>query len=193
MLDASHIGCFTADLAMPLDLKDPKSGVDYFTAATQFAKLAQANTPVNQVPNIPYWQNLFPSAAGVNGTTGGCGGGAPGNTSVPNPTPTQSMYELFYCNWGTATLGASNFVNVFDSYCFPACANIGGVDTPYAFYNTEFSALYAWSSVGNSAYNAGQFSVRSPRAHGMQFDFNYVYSKSIDVGSDSERVGTFAV
>jgi Carboxypeptidase regulatory-like domain len=197
VVEAAYVGRFAhrllqqRDLAMPLDLKDPKSGVDYFTAATQFAKLAQANTPVNQVPNIPYWQNLFPSAAGVNGTTGGCGGGAPGSSALANPTATQAMYELFYCNWGTATLGASNFVNVFDSFCFPACANISGVDTPYAFYNTEFSALYAWSSMGNSAYNAGQFSVRSPRAHGMQFDFNYVYSKSIDIGSDSERVGTF--
>jgi hypothetical protein len=172
------------DLAMPLDLKDPKSGVDYFTAATAFAKLAQANTPVSQVQPMPYWQNLFPSAAGVDGST--CNG-----TGVPNPTATQSMYELFLCNWGASTLGASNFVNVFDSFCFPACANINGVDTPYAFYNTEFSALYAWSSLGNSAYNAGQFSVRSPKTHGLQFDFNYVLSKSIDVGSDSERVPTF--
>ncbi len=183
------------DLAMPLNLKDPKTGVDYFTAATQFAKLAQANTPVSQVPNIPYWQDFFPSAAGVNGSTCGPGtpltGGAPGNAQVANPTATQSMYELFYCNWGASTLGATNFTNIFDSFCFPACTNINGVDTPYALYNKEFSALYAWSSLGNSNYNAGQFSVRSRRSHGLQFDFNYVYSKSIDIGSDSERVPTF--
>ncbi len=182
------------DLAMPLDLKDPKSGVDYFTAATAFAKLANANTPVSQVPNMPYWQNLFPHAAGVtNPDQGGyfsCGG-APGQDSVANPTATQAMYELFYCNWGPSTFGASNFVNIFDSYCFPACANIGGVDTPYAFYNTEFSALYGWSSIGSSAYNAGQFMLRSRQMHGLQFDLNYVYSKSIDEGSDAERASTF--
>jgi hypothetical protein len=28
-------------------------------------------------------------------------------------------------------------------------------------------------------------------AHGVQFDFNYTYSKSIDLSSDAERVGTF--
>src|SRR5271157_269641 len=182
------------DLAMPLDLKDPKSGVDYFTAATAFAKLANANTPVSQVSNMPYWHDLFPHAAGVtNPDQGGnfsCGG-APGQDSVANPTSTQAMYELFYCNWGASTFGASNFVNIFDSYCFPACANIGGVDTPYAFYNTEFSALYGWSSIGNSSYNAGQFMLRSRQLHGLQFDFNYVYSKSIDEGSDSERAATF--
>ena len=182
------------DLAMPLDLKDPKSGVDYFTATTAFAKLADANTPVSQVPNMPYWQNLFPNAAGVtNPPTGGyfsCGG-APGQQTVANPTATQAMYELFYCNWGSATLGATNFQNIFDSYCFPACANIKGVDTPYAFYNTEFSALYGWSSIGTSMYHAGQFMLRTRQMHGLRFDFNYVYSKSIDEGSDSERATTF--
>ncbi len=175
------------DLAMPLNLKDPKSGVDYFTAATAFAKLANANTPTSQVPDTAYWKDLFPSAVGIN--TGSC---IPNDTSLPaNPTASQSMYELFSCNWGSSTFGASNFVNIFDSYCYPACANINGVDTPYAFYNTEFSALYAWSSLGNSNYNAGQFMLRSRQMHGLQFDFNYVYSKSIDLGSDAERATTF--
>jgi hypothetical protein len=175
------------DLAMPLNLKDPKSGVDYFTAATAFAKLAQNNTPVSQVPNMPYWQNLFPNAAGVSNTS--CI--TNDNTLPENPSATQAMYELFSCNWGPSTFGASNFVNIFDSYCFPACANIGGVDTPYAFYNTEFSALYAWSGLGKSNYHAGQFMLRSRQMHGLQFDFNYVYSKSIDEGSDAERATTF--
>jgi len=190
------------DLAMPLDLTDPKSGTDYFAAATQLAKLAQANTPVSQVPNIPYFQNLFPNAAGVvnfGPGTASCGdgnlklnhGGAPGLLNVPNPSATQAMYELFFCNWGASTFGASNFVNIFDSFCFPACANINGVDTPYAFYNKEFSALYAWSSMGNSSYNAGQFMLRSRNMRGLQFDFNYVLSKSLDIGSDSERVPAF--
>jgi hypothetical protein len=101
------------------------------------------------------------------------------------------MYELFYCNWGSSTFGASNFINIFDSNCFPACASINGVDTPYAFYNKEFSALYAWSSIGRSSYNAAQITLRSRQTHGLQFDFNYVYSKSLDLGSDSERVPTF--
>jgi hypothetical protein len=191
--EAAYVGRFghrllqQRDLAMPLDLKDPKSGVDYFTAATAFAKLVNSGTPTSQVPNMPYWQDLFPSATGVN--TGSC---IPNDTNLPaNPTSTQAMYELFSCNWGPSTFGASNFVNIFDSYCYPACANINGVDTPYAFYNTEFSALYAWSSIGNSAYNGGQFMLKSRQMHGLQFDFNYVYSKSIDEGSDAERATTF--
>ncbi len=161
------------DLAMPLDIKDPKTGVDYFAAATAFAKLANANTPVSQVQPIPYWEDLFPTAAG-------------GGLSA-----TQAMYQLFAQNWGPSTLGATNFQNIFDSFCFPACPSINGTPTPYAFYHKEFSALYAWSSIGNSAYNAGQFMLRSRNMHGLQFDFNYVYSKSIDEGSDAERVPSF--
>jgi Carboxypeptidase regulatory-like domain len=172
------------DLAMPLNLKDPKSGMDYFTAATMFAKLANANTPPSQVQAIPYFENLFPAAAGVNGSY--CNG-----PTTPNPTATQSMYEMFQCNWGASTLGASNFINVFDTNCLPSCLQLpgqpaGGV--PFQFYNPQFSALYAWSSIGTSAYNAGQFTLRSRPTHGLQFDFNYTLSKSLDEGSDAERV-----
>jgi len=72
--EAAYVGRFAhhllqqRDLAMPLDLVDPKSHTDYFTAATQLAKLANAKTPVSQVPDIPYGQNLFPNAAGTNGS-----------------------------------------------------------------------------------------------------------------------------
>jgi hypothetical protein len=193
---ASYVGRFAhrllqqRDLAMPLDLKDPKSGVDYFTAATMFAKAAQANTPVQNIAKIPYWENLFPGAAGINGTTSGCGG-APGSGALASPTATQSMYELFFCNWGPSTFGASNFINVFDTFCFPACASIKGVPTPFAFYNPQFTALYGWSSIGTSAYNAAQFVLRSAPTHGLQFDFNYTFSKSLDEGSDAERVPAY--
>ena len=62
------------DLAMPLDLVDPRSGMDYFAAATVFAKLANANTPVTSVAPIPYWENMFPLAAGAaSANLFGCG------------------------------------------------------------------------------------------------------------------------
>ncbi|HYA65038.1 MAG TPA: hypothetical protein VED66_17670, partial [Candidatus Sulfotelmatobacter sp.] len=177
--EAAYVGRFAhrllqqRDLAMPLDIKDPKSGVDYFAAATAFAKLANANTPVSQIQPMAYWEDLFPNAAGA------------------GLSSTQAMYQLFLSNWGPSTFGSSNFVNIFDSYCIPACATLNGVTNPYEFYNKEFSALYAWSSIGTSAYHAGQFMLRSRNMHGLQFDFNYVYSKSIDEGSDSERVPVY--
>jgi hypothetical protein len=44
--------------------------------------------------------------------------------------------------------------------------------------------------MGNSAYNGGQFSLRH-HAGGLEFDINYTYSKSIDIGSNAERINEF--
>jgi len=48
---------------------------------------------------------------------------------------------------------------------------------------------YAWRSIGNASYNAGQFILKHRMTHGVQFDFNYSYSRSIDIGSDTEQIG----
>ena len=173
------------DLAMPVDLKDPKSGMDYFAAATIFSKDFYANVPMSAVQPIPYWENLFPAAAGT------CGAGT---------SATQCMYNLYQSNIGPGTFGETNAIFIFDAFCFPACLNqqpgqapgaAGAPGGPFQFYNPQYVALYAWSSIGVSSYNAGQFSLRSRPTHGVQFDFNYTLSKSLDVGSDAERVQTY--
>ena len=59
------------DLAMPLNLVDTSSGMDYFTAAQTLIRATQAaGIPAGAafrllgvVPNMPYWENLFPGAA----------------------------------------------------------------------------------------------------------------------------------
>ena len=47
-----------------------------------------------------------------------------------------------------------------------------------------------FKSMGTANYHAAQFSLRHRWSHGVQFDFNYTFSKSIDLASDAERVGT---
>jgi hypothetical protein len=47
-----------------------------------------------------------------------------------------------------------------------------------------------FKSMGTANYHAAQFSLRHRMSHGVQFDFNYTFSKSIDLASDAERVGT---
>jgi hypothetical protein len=54
--------------------------------------------------------------------------------------------------------------------------------------NQAFS-MYGWGSVGTSNYHALQVSLRKQLSHGLQFDFNYTFSKSIDVTSAASRVG----
>ena len=47
------------DWGQALDLVDPKSGVDYFTAATELSKDGYAG--MTTVAPIPYWEDMFPT------------------------------------------------------------------------------------------------------------------------------------
>jgi hypothetical protein len=64
--------------------------------------------------------------------------------------------------------------------------------SPFQFFNDQFSSLYAWRSGGTASYHAAQLMLRHRMSHGFQFDFNYTLSKSIDEGSDAERIDFFS-
>ncbi len=163
------------DLAMPLNIVDPKSGMDYFTAATLLAKLAEAGTPVSQVSPIPYWENLFPTA-GAN-----IGGGL---------TNTQAIYSVFRENAPDYTTA----LYIIDVLCFPACfgATAGNPEgKPYAFFADQYTSLAGRSTIGFSNYHAFQFTVRKRLSASTQFDVNYTLSKSMDLTSGVERGGGF--
>jgi hypothetical protein len=186
VLEATYTGRFShhllqeIDLSQPLDLVDPKSHMDYFAAAQMLSKNAYAGTPESAISPIPYWEDMFPLAGG----TGAATNVAPG-TPLTNPTATQNIYDLYYSNLGNETLSLEDL----DAFCFPACAGPQG--TPFQYYQPQFSSLYGWQTRGNSNYNGLQISLRHAMAAGLLFDFNYVYSKSIDVGSNAERVNGF--
>ncbi len=179
------------DLAMPLDIRDPASGMDYFQAMTMLAVMAENKVPIQSVGPIPYWEHMFPGAAGAFGTVGsGCAVGTTAPFTPPATlTATQAIYDQESCGGvlHNETTGLS-FMDASDTPngCFPACSVLG----PYAYFDPQWSSLYAWRSMGTSSYNAGQFSLRR-RAGSLQFDFNYTYSKSIDLGSNAERINTF--
>jgi hypothetical protein len=58
----------------------------------------------------------------------------------------------------------------------------------YSYYSSQFSSLYAWRSIAPANYHALQVSLHHRMSHGVQFDLNYTFSKSIDISSNSERV-----
>jgi hypothetical protein len=185
VVEAAYVGRFAhrllqeEDLAQPLDIRDPQSGTDYFTAATMFTKAAEAQIPIQNMAPIPYWEHLFPTAAGP-GKLPQCQ--FPG-IAPPTPTATQNMYAMYSCwvhNETSALFQA-------DVLCVPACATRNGITAPYQFYDSQYGSLYAWRSIGNSSYSGGQFSLRH-RMGGLETDINYTFSKSIDIGSDAERI-----
>ena len=92
------------DISMPLNVTDPRSGVDYFTAARQIIDaIESAGGNPARVGPIPYWENLFPDAAG-------------GGLSA-----TQNIAAEFYANAPDHT----TTLFVMDQACFPACSILG--------------------------------------------------------------------
>lgn len=154
------------DVATPLDLVDPKSGMDYFKAAQKMSAASRAGTPTASMPTISYWENMFPNLIG-NGFTA-----------------TQNIYQNL---WGSSIVGNETFpIYSLDTGSFYASS--GFTPGPLnRYFDPQYSSLYAWASVGTSSYHSAQLSLRHAMTHGLQFQFNYVFAKSIDLGSDSER------
>jgi hypothetical protein len=152
-----------SDIATPTNLVDTRSGMDYFTAARLLAVAARQRVPVNQVAPIAFWENLWPGAAG-NGLTA-----------------TQRIYEQ-YRAVEPSYVDALELIDR-DVNCRPSCSILG----PNAMYDPQFASFTAWRSIAGGSYHAMQWSVRKRFAHGVQFDLNYTWSKSIDLGSRAER------
>jgi len=188
----SHRLLIQEDLAMPLDLVDKKTGVDYFTAATALAKVYRTGVPTENVtaamigPTAAYWQDMIqPLNPGGSYRIRRCTSG--GNQGTVDPV--QAAYDLF-CGFSgneTTALSILDLTGIRDfgdpnTFYTP----IGGLNS---FFNKQYSSLYAWRSMANANYHAMQVNLRRRMQNGVQFDFNYTFSKSIDLASDAERIG----
>lgn len=166
------------DVAMPTNLT--AAGTNYFAAAKQMSLLARANggngVAVSAVQPIPYWETLFGALTGQDIGFG------------PGFTATQNIYQLYQQN-------LYNEANALYALDMPDAATGAGINPNQSypsnrFYHDQFSALYAWRSIGMSNYNALQAVYRQRFGFGLQADFNYTYSKSLDITSQAERLGT---
>jgi hypothetical protein len=164
VLETAYLGRFSRntlqqiDLAQPLNLVDPKSGMSYFQAADELSTYGYKGATT--VPAIPYFEDLFPGAA-QNGQSA-----------------TQTIYNnIWKYVLGNETAG----LYTLDILCAYGCSQQG------RFWPTQFASLYTWASIGVANYNAGQVALRHTMSHGFQMEFSYTYSKSMDMGSDDER------
>jgi hypothetical protein len=207
-LEASYVGRLSRrllmqnDVATPLNLKDPKSGLSYFTAATALAKLYRSGVTDETFNNslldpkvVQYWQNIIQPLNSGGAYALGSGGGCfnPGNPNPPASTtnPVLAAFDLSCSN----SLNETTALLELDYFGIPDANNSNNAyytfsGKPFTFYNPQFATLYMFKSMGTASYNALQVSLKHKMAHGVQFDFNYTYSKSIDLASDAERVGT---
>jgi hypothetical protein len=163
------------DVAMPINLS--AAGSTYFAEAAKLSKLARAGVNVSAVQPIPYWQQLFGALDNVD-----LGYGA-GPVSA-----TQNVYQVFQQNLYNETYALFS-LDLPDSET-GAGINPNGAYPSYRFYHDQYSALYAWRSIGYSNYHALQVIYRQQIGTGLFADFNYTYSKSMDIASQAERLSS---
>lgn len=187
-LEASYVGRIGRNLITPRDilhlnnLRDPKSGMDWYTAIRQLINQREKNALINSVQAIPYFENLFPLLPGFFGRSG---------------SATQTAYFLIARNC------VNNAVNA-DGSCKQG--DIGGLDiTDYTsvqallddgfgygdnlFFHPQYASLGAYSTIGTSDYHSLQVSLRKRFTPNFHFDFNYTYSHSLDIASGNESAG----
>jgi Carboxypeptidase regulatory-like domain len=172
------------DLAMPTNLRDPKSGQTYFQAMSQLATLIDfQGVSIANLPKIPFFENLWAPAAG-NGYTATQAIGLD-YTTRSNPgdfTNVQSDMD------SGQNCGPASVYNAAGKLTKLACGVLG----PYSMWSSQYSALNAWSSVGSGAYNAMQWTVQKRASANLVLGFNYTWSKSMDIGSRAESSAAYS-
>ncbi|MGH9535335.1 MAG: carboxypeptidase-like regulatory domain-containing protein [Terriglobales bacterium] len=200
-LDLGYVGHFSRrtlvedDIAMPTNLVDPKSGISYFQAADRLSKLARQNIPDSAIsasvigPTAQYWTDLFKTA----NTCGAAGTGLTqcyplANAGTPmagGAATTTSLLQATYANFAENLYNETSALYNMDVGGYPT-APIGGLNS---FYNSQFSSLYVWRSIGYANYNAFQLGLHKQFTNGLLFGFNYTYSKALGIESMPEFGG----
>lgn len=206
VLDIGYVGTLgrrelgKVDLGQYLNIRDPKSGMDLFTAFQKIALLANIAPPggsshaainpksiaaLQTIQDIPFFNDVLPNMPAFLASQFS----TPGYSSL---TPTQAFYAF----------AVRNSAQSWSCALFPMDVGIGsnGPGGPPSPWNTtldptgsglvlfqqQFQTLAAWTNLANSNYHSLQISVRK-NTHNLSFTANYVYSRSIDNGSGGEN------
>ena len=184
LLQVSYIGRFgrhllaQRDIATPIDLKDPKSSQDWYTAATMLEKARQAGVPLSQVGVAggtivpqPFFENFFQLAT-VNSAL------CPSSNPNCYVSATQAFYDDALANTNDWTTVALDFENL-------------SILGKHAFYQPQYGALNTWTTIGYSNFNALAASYRQRLRH-LTVDLNYTYSHSLDNASGLQNGASFS-
>jgi hypothetical protein len=207
VLDVAYVGTLgrrllgKADFAQYLNIRDPQSKQDLFSAFRQIAVIAKATptgppgidpgdfspTGLPSIQSIPFFNNMLPNMPAFTAA-------AFGDPAYAGLTPTQAFYAFTTAASGVGFGGASWSCALFflDTKEVPR-----GLPTPwnstldpqgdgFVLFQPQFSQLDAWTNWANSNYHSLQVSVRKNTGFGT-FAFNYVFSKSIDNASSAEN------
>jgi hypothetical protein len=185
--EASYVGRWARNLLASRDImqlnniRDPQSGLSYYDAINALVSYRYANREITSIPDIPFFNNMFPFM--------------PDWWGDPSLTPTQAAYAFL----APSSVGGADIID----YTFlqllwddsPNCTScpFGGGPAKFnnMFYQPQFGALSAFSTVAHSNYNSLQLSVRQRLSDDITFDFNYTYGHSLDNASGLQSSGSY--
>src|ERR1044071_2743719 len=162
------------------NLVDPKSGMDWYTAAGMLEQLRVAGVNVANVSQIPYFANIFPAdlAQRLNDFYFG------EDVLDPNLNQTQAVFMM-----GSRSIFGNDWTDTQDA--LDQAVN-GASSTPHnLFFQPQYGALSSFSSIARSNYHAGTISVRERLGTTLTMDFNYTLSHSLDDASGLSTAGAF--
>jgi hypothetical protein len=164
----------------PFMLKDQQSGE---TFAQAFDAVESALAAKKAVPDQPWFEHQLPGIGAVLQSQGGC---FPDNAPA-GTTPVSSTQCLLSQAGGAFNARAVN--SIFRRIGFDRTA-LGLLP-----YNNLQVALALFMRTHNdvSNYHAATVTLHKRASHGVQFDLNYTFSKSLDqVGTVQNNAGTYA-
>ncbi|HEV2915082.1 MAG TPA: carboxypeptidase-like regulatory domain-containing protein [Pyrinomonadaceae bacterium] len=177
--EASYVGRFARNLLAQRDImqlnniRDPQSGMTFYEAMNLLIDARYQNRPITSLAPIPYFENLFPFM--------------PEWWEDTSLTPTQAAYAFIAPQaLGGADITDYTFIQLLwdDSPNCTSCPFGGGpARVNNMFYQPQFAALSAFSTIARSNYNALQLSLRQRFSADLAFDFNYTLSHSLDNAS----------
>jgi hypothetical protein len=177
------------DVYTPLEnYKDPLSGVTWqqnaqivYNLANTLAKAAgtpyegagaliaqQVMNNPSLVPNLPFVNNIWPGYK---------------NAYFPGSASANYFYSV-YGVFGGSFLDSLHAADRISGQYIPGkCLSITGC---YTFFAQQGSTLPTWMNAGFANFHGLTVALRRRFADGIQFDFNYTLSHSIDNGSAAE-------
>ena len=185
-VEASYIGRMarnllaSRDIMTPNNIRDPRSGQTWYEAAGILEDHRRRNTPVSQIPALPFFENMY-GPGEIDGILFGAGltnsQAAYGFMAISDDTPGCNGAPLFGC------------YDIGNDWTFLQDV-LDGNTSRQLFYNRQYGALSAYGTIAGSDYHAATLSVRQ-RFKGLSWDLNYTFSKSIDDASGIQTSGVF--
>jgi hypothetical protein len=172
-IETSYVGRKARNLLVQRDimalnnLVDPISGTDWYTAGGKIHDIFYSGVDYTTAAAIPYFENLWPTLGASLGFA-------------------NSTQGVLYLNEQFAYGDWTYLQYVLDDDYFGS-----GQAADNLFFNPQYGAFAAFSTVGKSDYHGGSISLRQRLGESLTLDFNYTFSKSMDDASGLQTSGSY--